>query len=454
MRGNYIYGNKSGIKARDSEILFIGNYVSGNVNGVNFFRSDLTARKNMIFKNVNEGITIREGTTRVRENLFACNRYGLRVNDSFYGSFAGNVISNNYETGVSIRNSDNVDIKGNFIQGSGFNGVNMLSSGALLRGNHISRNGERGIGIQSFIGMITQNSIVDNGLYALENEGGSAVMAAMNWWGGERESVIYDGSDEPGRGKVTSTPALERPPGFVWPLKSVRTDVTWSDIIMIEDPLSVIGRSVITISPGTTIMFSENAGMRVSKSRVIATGNKDKRITFTVQGDGSAKWDEILLEHAEGSVFSYCDFEHANWALHSHFTDLRVSNSRFSNNNGGMRFRSGPMQITDSLFTGNRIGMRAFRADARIMKNDIINNETGLFVREKGGGLTLRNNNIHSNKDYNIRVGDFNEEDIDARENWWGTLDPAGTMYDGRKEPAVGKVIFDPYLKEPVRVGR
>ena len=60
---------------------------------------------------------------------------------------------------------------------------------------------------------------------------------------------------------------------------------------------------------------------------------------------------------------------------------------------------------------------------------------------------------MHSNTNYNIRVGDFNLEDVDARDNWWGTDDPAGTIFDGRREPGVGKVIFEPFLTERVSFG-
>ncbi|MCK5506468.1 MAG: right-handed parallel beta-helix repeat-containing protein, partial [Thermodesulfovibrionia bacterium] len=152
MRGNYIFNNKSGIKARDSEIVFSDNHVFSNINGVNFFRTSLTAENNAVVKNVIEGMRIREGMTTVRENLFDCNRFGLKINDSYFGKFYGNVMSNNYETGISLRGSDNVELEGNFIQGSGFNGINVLESGAVIKGNHISQNGERGIGIRSFTG--------------------------------------------------------------------------------------------------------------------------------------------------------------------------------------------------------------------------------------------------------------------------------------------------------------
>ena len=155
------------------------------------------------------------------------------------------------------------------------------------------------------------------------------------------------------------------------------------------------------------------------------------------------------MDHAVGSVFSYCAFENAGWALHSHFTDLRVEDCSFVNNNGGIRFTSGPIEVRRSFFAKNDIGIRAFRGTALITENVITGNRIGIFVREKGGGLAIRRNNLFANGDYNIRMGDFNTEDVDAKDNWWGDLPPADTVYDSRREPGIGRVIFEPHADRP-----
>lgn len=450
MRNNYIFSNKSGIKARDSEIVFKKNRIFNNINGVNFFRTSLTAEENEIRNNINNGMRIREGMTTVQNNLFDCNRFGLRINSSYFGKFNENVVSNSFETGVSLRESDNVDLSENFIQGSGFNGINVLASGASIKGNHISGNGERGIGIQSFTGRITGNSIIKNGLYAIDNESPSDISAPLNWFGeSDAAQVLYDKEDSSGRGRIRYSLLYQAPATFVWPVKNIRADITWYDSINLENNVSVLDGATLVLSPGTSVIFSKGIGMKISESRILAAGEDEKRITFTSMEKGEDnRWGEILLEHADGSIFSYCDFEYASWAVHSHFTNLKVLHSRFRNNDGGMRFRSGPMEITGSQFTENRIGMRAFRANALIKGNEFFNNETGIFIRERGGGLTIRKNNFHSNSSYHIRVGDFNVEDVDARENWWGGIDPVEMIFDGRREPGVGKVIFEPVLGE------
>jgi len=466
MRGDYIYGNKGGVKARDSEVVFTDNSIFDNINGVNFFRTNLMAANNKIFNNVNEAFKIREGSNTLQENLIDCNRFGLMLNDIYFGKFSRNVISNNYETGVAVKNSDNVDLSGNFIEGSGFNGISILSSGAVIKENHISENGEAGIGIQSFTGMITENNFINNGLYAIENEGVSDIPAPLNWWGSEDAGrVIYDREDDPMRGKVLFSPVREAPLTFLWPLISINANVSWSGNIYLQTPLAVYSGATLRILPDTKVLFSKGSGIKISNGKILAVGEKNKRIVFTstennplvppLLKEGERRfedslWDEILLEHADGSEFSFCDFEYAQWAIHSHFTNLKVSNCRFKNNQGGIRFRSGPVEIRRSSFTENRTGIRAYFGNADIRENFILNNEIGIFVREKGGGLTIRRNNIHLNKNYNIRVGDFNTEDIDARENWWGGGNPAETIFDGSQEAGIGEVIYEPYLKAPV----
>ena len=110
------------------------------------------------------------------------------------------------------------------------------------------------------------------------------------------------------------------------------------------------------------------------------------------------------------------------------------------------------MEIKHSIFEGNSIALRAYKGSAVITENVITRNEVGIFVRDKGGELTIRKNNIFANSEYNIRSGDFNDEDINATENWWGDGDPADKIFDGRKEPGIGRVHYEPYAKEPFKI--
>ena len=449
----YIYANKSGLQARDSQISFVDNTIFDNYAGVNFFRAEVNARGNRLENNLREGLRIREGIPVVNGNLIAGNRQGLLISGAVYGEVGRNVISRNLETGISLKEVDNIEITGNFIQGNGLNGLNIQDSDAAIRGNHISENGDRGIGIISFAGIISGNDIVHNGTYALGLDGDRNVHAPMNWWGGAViEDVIFDKKDEPRRGRVEYMNPRENPIEYFWPLNYIGIDTTWYGDIHIADSVTVYAGTTLSVAPGAKVIFSDGAGLKIN-GKITAEGRKDARIVFTsLKSKEASDWDEITLEFATDSMFSNCDFEYATWGIHSHFTNLKVSDCSFKNNYGGIRFMSGPAEIRHSLFEENHIGIRAYRGDALISENVFTGNDIGIFIREKGGGLTIKRNNLFSNADYNIRVGDFNSEDVDARDNFWGVVSPSDTIFDESKEPGIGRVIYEPNALMPFKL--
>lgn len=453
MKGNYLGNNKSGVQGRDSDLIFIDNLLQSNYVGANFYRTTLTARGNRVVGNWKEGWRIREGISTLQENLIDGNRNGLMLADMYYGDYNRNVFTNNLETGLSLKNADNVEVTGNVIAGNGINGLNVQESRALVKGNQITDNSERGIGVLSFDGLITGNNLANNGLYAIDLDGTGDVVAPANWWGGSSpEKVVFDKRNDSTRGRIIQDTPSDRPFRFTWPLQSVTTDTTWRGNIVVNRNTTVTNRAELTIAPETTVEFSRGTGLLI-KGRIIARGKPAGKIIFTsLEKKAASDWDEIQLEYATGSEISNCVFEYATWGLHSHFTNLSVSDSHFTNNFGGMRFRSGPVEIKHSTFNKNSIGIRAYLGNALISDNIITGNETGIFVREKGGGLSISRNNIFDNSNYNIRVGDFNNEDVPARNNWWGNKDPLETFFDGRNEPGIGNVLYEPFQRAPFKI--
>jgi parallel beta-helix repeat protein len=450
IRGTHFYRNKSAFQARDSEILFSGNLIHNNYTGMNVFRNSISLHDNTVRDSLQEGVRVREGLAQVERNLIDGNRYGLLVQDALYGTFSANVISHNLESGISLRGTDNIEISGNAVQQNGLNGMNIQDAGALIRGNLITDNRERGIGVQSFHGAITENNILRNGLYNLGIDGAADVSARSNWWGGgDVRKTLYDKENDPAKGRIDYLPKREGPVLFAWPLRSIRSDTSWQGDIAIKETVTVDPGAHLVILPGTRVLFAKGTGL-VVRGRISARGEAEKVIAFaSLAGTDAGEWDEILIDHAPGSVFAHAAFEYATWALHSHFTDLKVEGCSFRNNSGGLRFTSGPIEIRHSRFTENDIAIRAFRGKALIRENSITRNRVGIFVREKGGGLTIKKNNLFANTEYNVRMGDFNDEDVDARENWWGDLAPGTKIYDARSEPGIGTVRYEPFAKKP-----
>jgi len=453
IRASYFYRNKSGIQARDSEVVFRGNLVADNHTGGNFFRVNLDAHDNIFANNDLEGLRLREGTPRVTKNKFLGNRYGLLVADAVYGEYRENLVAGNLETGLSLRNTDHIKVAGNFIQQNAINGINILDSRTTIQGNLISSNGERGIGVQSFSGSIEENNITGNGLYGIGLDGESDVSAINNWWAdSDLDKEIFDSHDDPGLGTVTYQPQKSAPFEVVWPFERIVSDVSWAGALSVPDNVEINAGATLHVLPGTAVYFGSDVGV-YSQGRIMANGTKNKRIKFLPkEKKGPSSWGEIHIDKGDASSFSFCDFSDATWGLHLHFTKVDVTDCLFADNDGGLRFRSGPVTITRSIFKNNRIGIRSFRGVGKIEDCEILKNEIGIFIREKSAGFIIQQNNMHDNERYNIRLGDFNRDNVDARQNWWGTDQPLKTIFDDRREPGIGRVEFDPFALEPIPI--
>lgn len=225
--------------------------------------------------------------------------------------------------------------------------------------------------------------------------------------------------------------------------------IVWNGTIQVKRTYTVPKGKTLEIRPGSRILFSKGSGLLVMGT-LKAVGRKGEEIVFTSAKNGTpGSWDEIRIERAGDSVMEYCIIENATWGIQSHFTRLDLVACTFRNSEGGIRFRSGPLTISKCRFTGNRIGIRSYQGIAQISESDFTDNEIGIFVREKGGGLNITRSNFR-NSTYNINIGDFNDEDVKATSNWWGSETPSATIFDARNEPGIGRVLFEPFSNERI----
>ncbi len=230
-------------------------------------------------------------------------------------------------------------------------------------------------------------------------------------------------------------------------------DVVWSGIVEVRKDVFIAAGSRLIIQAGTEIRLGRGVGINIEGS-IQAVGSPAERIVFTSAEKNPAvsDWNEIKLQGAAASSFVNCDFQYAFWAMHSHDTNLIIKACRFINNEGGVRFRGGPVTFSGSIFAGNHIGIRSFRGEGDIRGNLFSANEIAIFVREKGDRIRIYGNGFEKNERYAIRLGDFNREDVDARENWWGETPPDQAIFDSHEESYIGTVSYEPVLKEPVAV--
>jgi hypothetical protein len=246
--------------------------------------------------------------------------------------------------------------------------------------------------------------------------------------------------------------------------RQITKDETWSGVVKVDDRVVVEQGVKLRILSGTRVTFAKgkpddegfpDTGILVDGT-IEAKGTPEARIVFTSAEDAPAggDWGEIKLIASPGSAFTNCDFTYATWGLHLHDSALKVSGCTFTRNSaGGIRGLGGAIEITRCTITGLDTGIRYWRSNPKIHHNTITGNGTGIFMRDDADGSYIKYNNIYDNTEYNLKLGDGQKNDVDARLNWWGSKDLKvikAKIFDKKRDKFVGKVTIQPILKDKV----
>ncbi|AMV72408.1 hypothetical protein JCM30471_09250 [Desulfuromonas carbonis] len=186
--------NLNGLQFRDSTVELHDTRIAGNYWGLRCVYSLLTMSGCRIERNRINGANLRDSTLFAEHNCLTGNRKGLYLQRS-KGRIRSNLIADNSEHGTLLEDSA-CDFIGNRLTGNGRAGLRIVNSGVTLANNDFSGNGE----------------------YALINDGTTEVFAVGNWWGTtdpvRLETLVRDGADRPGLGRVTLSPALPAAPSI------------------------------------------------------------------------------------------------------------------------------------------------------------------------------------------------------------------------------------------------
>ena len=283
-------------------------------------------------------------------------------------------------------------------------------------------------------------------------------------------------------------------------------DETWSGEVYIPRGVEVAEGVTLTIEPGTVVRFKhwrygctdpDERGSLIMRGTLQAIGTCENPIRFTSNAlDPMHKdWQGIIFyEPSTNNILDHCIIEYANAAVFATDANFTLSNSivRWTGNVAFMR--SSPTITHNRIYGGHveAIGMEGYsyptityntiwgtatgifvsvdshaairhniikgvrtsgiqimaNASAAIEYNTITNSYTGIniFPGSPASKITLKNNNIYNNDDFNLRVE--TNEDLVAAGNWWGTSDK-----EQIESKLLGRALCEPYLTAEADIG-
>jgi hypothetical protein len=243
----------------------------------------------------------------------------------------------------------------------------------------------------------------------------------------------------------------------------ITKDTTWSGEVSIVGQTVVRRGATLTILPGTVVRFEwiDEDGDEIGdgeltvEGRLLARGTKDNVITFTsARPDPRMKdWTFVQISVNKEALVEYCVFEYAFSGLQVHYSDAVVRDCLFRRNFEGVRFSTTDVLIENNDFVENYYGVRseANGSRAKVTRNRFRGNDFAFFpVQKNGDSVKTFGNDIGASVHYNVKFGMNQKKDMDFANNWWGTSDAGAigeTIWDGGREPGLGRVLFRPYLE-------
>lgn len=285
-------------------------------------------------------------------------------------------------------------------------------------------------------------------------------------------------------------------------------DTTWSGQIIVTGDVYIPPDVTLTVSPGTIVKFKrveENMDNNlygldspyyplaelIIRGKLLAIGTAEENIVFTSAEPEPmpADWGALNFLGSEGNVVKYTKLFYAYNGIHAHGSAVEISDCEFVKNGVGVSFKveeetpgvpwfgkRSKVSITRSLFARNKGGIGFRSSDAEITHNEIIDNKFfGIWPKDNSNakisyneitgnkkgvylyqaqGTIIEFNNIYDNKDYDIAVAEAQDYPVEARNNWFGSLNRQKIdemIFDKKDDQDLGDVIIDPVLEKPVK---
>lgn len=236
-------------------------------------------------------------------------------------------------------------------------------------------------------------------------------------------------------------------------------DETWEPekTYIVRGTLVVPQDITLNVPPGTTVKFGRDARITVRGVLKLGTSLDQEQVTQLVHltseniGTAPGDWSGIFFDHTHGleSFVRGAIIEHATVALDIQTTSPTVAECTLRLNKTAIALDGSDARIQRNDILDNHIGISTIGRQTRpkIEKNSIAKNETGIFCENVQS--IIQNNNLNANI-FALRLNV--KFDLWVTDNWWGNSDAteiANVIIDAADQALiakqVGTVYYEPF---------
>ncbi len=228
---------------------------------------------------------------------------------------------------------------------------------------------------------------------------------------------------------------------------------------IINGTLEIPQDTTLNILPGTTVKFRRDARITVQGILKIGTPLAQEQVTQLVHltsdniGPAPGDWNGVFFDHTHDleSFIRGAIIEYATVALDVKTTSPTIEECTLRFNETAIALDGSDARIQRNDILDNNIGISTIGRQTlpRIEKNNIAKNETGIHCENVQS--TIEHNNLYANI-FALRLNV--KFDLTVANNWWGSPDPVGianVIIDGA-DPGliakqVGTVHYEPFVE-------
>jgi parallel beta-helix repeat protein len=249
----------------------------------------------------------------------------------------------------------------------------------------------------------------------------------------------------------------------------ITANTTWTKAnspYVIQSDILVAKGAILTIEPGVEVQFASTTGGKVTAA---TTDNTDLIIQGGLRAIGDATSPIVFGPSVAGSLWGAIYFYNSDPAANSTLQNCLIKGGKvsvnyaspviqqcaiFSGRSGIEVVSNSQAQILNNRITANGAGIIIWSATCSpvISKNEIYNNNYGIYIRDFGTP-NISGNAIYSNRKYNIVH--YSPKPFSMAGNDFRIADATqigALIYDGYDNAQLGKVDYTGYVGQPAGV--